>query len=73
MREEAQNRGYRAEIMTVEIGSRGAISVQGFKAPLDVLTPVTKQDFRTFLITLARTAILESHKTWCMHNWRDQQ
>ena len=42
LQEEAQNRGYRAEIMTVEVGSRGAISVQGFKALLDVLTPVTK-------------------------------
>ena len=59
--------------MTVEVGSRGAISVQGFKALLDVLTPATKQDLRTFLITLARTAILESHKIKCMRNWRDQQ
>ena len=52
LQEEAQNRGYRAEIMTVEVRSRGAISVQGFKALLDVLTPVTKRDFRTFLYAL---------------------
>ena len=42
LREEAQNRGYRAEIMTVEVGSQGVVSVQGFKALLDILTPVTK-------------------------------
>jgi len=32
LREEAQNIGYRAEIMTNEIGSWGVVSVMGFKA-----------------------------------------
>ena len=72
LQEEAQNRGYRAVIMTVEVGSRGVVSVQGFKALFDVLTPVTKRDFRIFLITLARTTILESHKIWCMRNNSNQ-
>ena len=30
LREEAQKRGYRAEIMTIEVGSRGVVSVMGF-------------------------------------------
>ena len=30
--EEAQNREYRAQIMTIEVGSRGVDSVKGFKA-----------------------------------------
>ena len=42
LQEEAQNRGYRMEIMTAEVGSQGVVSVQGFKALLDALTPVTK-------------------------------
>ena len=71
--EEARNRGYRAEIMTTEVGSRGVVSVRGFKSLLKALTPVSKREFRTFLITLARTAIHESHKIWCTRNWRDQQ
>ena len=54
-----------------EVGSQGVISVKGFKALLDVLTPVTKRDFRTFLITLSQTAILESQDM--VYNWRDQQ
>jgi len=29
LREEAQNIGYRAEIMTIEVGSRGVVSVMG--------------------------------------------
>jgi len=57
LREEARNRGYTAEIMTVEVRNQGVISVQGFKALLDVLTPVTKRDFRTFLITLEGPAV----------------
>ena len=59
--------------MTIEVGSRGVVSVKGFKAILDTLTPVSKQDFQTFLITLVQTAILESHKLYCIRNWRDQQ
>ena len=74
LREEAQNRGYRAEIMTIEVGSQGVVLVRGFKANslflsfisptpskvlLEALTPVSKREFRTFLIALARTAILE--------------
>ena len=43
--------------MTIEGGSQGVVSVQGFKALLDVLTPVTKRDFRTFLITLEGPAV----------------
>ena len=42
LQEEAQNRWYRVEIMTAEVGSQGVVSVQGFKALLDALTPVTK-------------------------------
>ena len=30
--EEAQNREYRAQIMTIEVGSQGVDSVKGFKA-----------------------------------------
>ena len=48
--------------MTIEVGSQGVVSVKGFKVILDALTPVSKQDFQTFLITLVQTAILESHK-----------
>ena len=53
LREEARNRGYRAEIMTIEVGSRSVVSVKGFKSLLEALTPVSKREFRTFLITLA--------------------
>ena len=58
--------------MTIEVGNRGVVPVKGLKSLLEALTPVSKREFRTFLITLARTAILESHKI-CTRNWRDQQ
>ena len=32
LREDAWNRGYRAEIMMIEVGSQGVVSERGFKA-----------------------------------------
>ena len=68
---EALNKGYKANVVTLEVGSRGFISIKGFKSLSKALVAVTKRDFRHFLITVAQTTIVESHKIWCVRNWSD--
>ena len=71
LREEAQSRGYKAELMTIEVGSRGVVSTQGFKYLHNMLGTASKKEFKHFLIKVARTAIMESHKICCTRNWRN--
>ena len=71
LREEAQSRGYKAELMTIEVGSRGVVLTQGFKYLHNMLGTASKKEFKHFLIKVARTAIMESHKIWCTRNWKD--
>ena len=71
LREEAQSRGYKAELMTIEVGSRGVVSTQGFEYLHNMLGTASKKEFKHFLIKVARTAIMESHKICCTRNWRN--
>lgn len=48
--------------MTLGVGSQRAVVVKGFKSLSKKLTSVSRCEFRSFLVTTAQTAILESHK-----------
>ena len=69
--EEAQTKGYNAQILTLEVGSHGILNLDGFMS-LRELLKTSKRDFTNFLTALARTSISQSHKIWCLRNLTDQ-
>ena len=69
--EEAQTKGYNAQILTLEVGSRGILNLDGFMS-LRELLKTSRRDFTNFLTALARTSTSQSHKIWCLRNWTDQ-
>ena len=69
--EEAQTKGYNAQILTLEVGSHGILNLDGFMY-LRELLKTSRRDFTNFLTVLARTSISQSHKIWCLRNWTDQ-
>ena len=66
--EEAEQHGYKCELITVEVGSRGGVEVERMDR-LKRLMNVARREWDTFLATLAETA-MESHKIWNVRNWR---
>ena len=58
---------YTSKLITVEVGARGIINMEGLKQLQDELN-VTKSDMSELLITLVKTVIVESHKIWCRRN-----
>ena len=67
--EEAEQHGYNCELITVEVGSRGVVEVEGVDC-LKRLMNVAKREWATFLVKVAETAMKESHKIWNVRNWR---
>ena len=72
VREEAIRHGYQANILPIEVGSRGTVHTHGFDNFATKLDQVGKREWKTFLVNLAQTAIVESHKIWCQRNWRNK-
>ena len=58
---------YISKLITVEVGARGIVNMEGLKQLQDELN-VTKSDMSKLLITLVKTVIVESHKIWCRRN-----
>ena len=52
---------YISKLITVEVGARGIVNMDGLKQLQDELN-VTKSDMSTLLITLVKIVIVESHK-----------
>jgi len=73
LRDKATQNGYQANILPIEVGSRGMVHVQGCGNFSKKLNEVGLKEWRAFLVDLAQTAIAESHKIWCQRNWREQQ
>ena len=69
--EEAEKRGYRATATTVEVGSRGVLNVAGLDK-IKCLLGVGRKEWATFLTSVSRTVIVESHKIWAARNWRSE-
>ena len=65
--EEAEQHGYKCDILTVEVGSRGMVEVLRLDR-LKRMLKVQGKEWVEFLVRLAETAMKESHKTWNMRN-----
>ena len=48
LREEAQSRGYKAELMTIEVGNGAVVSAQGFKYLHKMLETASKKNLNIF-------------------------
>ncbi len=64
---EAREAGYRANLITIEMGSRGLPNMAGFQR-LRVALNLSTQEFRQLLTDAARQAITGSYKIWCSRN-----
>ena len=69
--EEAEKQGYQATVTTVEVGSRGILNMAGLNT-IKRLLSVGRKEWATFLTSVSRTVIEESHKIWTARNWRGE-
>ena len=63
----AESAGYTAQIITLEVGSRGLVNSTGFDELAKVFK-IRKRDLNHLLTNLSRIAILRSHNIWCHRN-----
>ena len=59
--------GYRCELVTIEVGSRGFISTSTVTA-IKSLVPAKKSDIKSLLKQVIRTAIIKSNAVWQSRN-----
>ena len=65
--ETCQASGYTTHLITLEVESRGFINFGGFQRLLELFS-FTKRDTLSLLRSVAREAILQSHKVWTSRN-----
>ena len=65
--QQARGNGYRATLLTLQVGSRGVPDYQSFEALARVLDMTTK-DLRTLISNITMGAIQGSFKIWCSRN-----
>ena len=65
--QQARNSGYRAQLLTLEVGSRGVPHFDSFKK-LSVTLSMTNKELNSLLQSTARAAIAGSFKIWCSRN-----
>ena len=60
--------GFTMEVITLEVGSRGFLNLQGFKALFQTLTRCPRKNTWNFLKTICRITILQSQRIWTTRN-----
>ena len=65
--ERARCSNYRTTLITLEVGSRGMVNMEGFMQLKQELN-ISKPDITQLLVVVAKTSIMESFKIWCMRN-----
>ena len=68
---EVERNGYNVELITLEVGSRGLVCLDGFKQLQDTI-PVRKRVWRQLLQHVTSAAIVGSHKIWTSRNHTPQ-
>lgn len=63
----AKSSGYNAQVISLEVGSRGLVRYNGFEK-LKKEFNIHKKDLSSSLINVSRRAIIESYKIWCRRN-----
>ena len=64
---EAEKAGYKADLLTIEVGARGLLHMPGFKKLKNSLG-IDKKNFNKLLLDSSREAMIASHKIWCARN-----
>ena len=67
IKQRVESAGYNVVLLTLEVGSRGIINIEGFKHLKEELN-ITRHDFSTVLSKLSCLVIQESFKIWCKRN-----
>ena len=67
LQQQAQEKGYRTSLITVEVGSRGIINDHGF-AILKKELCLSDRAASTMMKDISLEAILQSHRIWCQRN-----
>ena len=61
---------YIPDLITLKVGSRGPYNPAGFN-DLKAHITLPQKEWVALLKNITRTVIIESHKIWTKHNWRD--
>ena len=61
--------GYKARLMTIQVGSRGILDMPSLTG-LWQLCQLTAKEWKTFLVSSAKAAIMGSFTIWCFRNTR---
>ena len=62
---------YDGTLLTLEVGSRGFLSLPSFITIKQQLLVCEKKQWDAFLLDVVRTVITGSHKVWVTRNWTD--
>ena len=65
--QEATKSGYKTNLITVEMGSRGLAHINGFKKLQKVLS-LSKTELQTMITEASRASLTGSYKIWCTRN-----
>ena len=70
--QECSRTAKRAELITIEVGSRGFLNLESFQAFYKALEAPPAKDCRKLETEVVKTTLLHSHLIWCKRNWREQ-
>jgi hypothetical protein len=62
----------KANLITIKVGFRGFINLQGLQVLYKALNNPSIQECRELEKTLVKTVLYHSHLIWCKRNWREQ-
>ena len=68
--ETIQRTHFRAQLVPLQVGSRGFLDLRGFEVIQNLCT-CQKKEWKKFLADVSRAAIWGSHHFWCTRNWKD--
>ena len=70
LRSSCQEAGYKADILTIEVGSRGFINTPSFNALYEAF-PAKQYQREALEQDVVCKCILESYRIWCKLNWKE--
>ena len=65
---DASGAGYKASVVTLQVGSRGVLDGSGFVELRTHLAEISKSKWKNFQLKLIKVVMEESFKIWCMRN-----
>ena len=67
---ECKANGYTADLLTIEVGSRGFLHCSSFDS-LYRLVPARRQDQEALEGDIIKICVQESYRIWCKRNWKE--